>query len=144
MSPATYSSSAPYPWPSVAPRGPGTGLFPELECAKECERTKSTGHFGTCCSRASYLKARIASYNNALCFTSLAAHFDQARLGGHSRTPLFCVHGSSTRPRPPTLDLGLDGADSRIQRSTLTKLEFMLRTDNRFVREFASVKARAG
>ncbi|SGZ32290.1 BQ5605_C040g11847 [Microbotryum silenes-dioicae] len=40
--------------------------------------------------------------------------------------------------------LGPDGADSRIQRSTLTKLESMLRTKNHFVREFASAKARAG
>ncbi|SDA01265.1 BZ3500_MvSof-1268-A1-R1_Chr10-1g02547 [Microbotryum saponariae] len=46
--------------------------------------TKSNGHFGTCCSRASYLKARIAnarSYNNALFFTSLAAHFDRTQVG---------------------------------------------------------------
>ncbi|SGZ24137.1 BQ5605_C023g09709 [Microbotryum silenes-dioicae] len=40
--------------------------------------------------------------------------------------------------------LGPDGADSRMQRSTLTKLESILRTGNRFVREFASAKARAG
>ncbi|SDA02961.1 BZ3500_MvSof-1268-A1-R1_Chr11-1g03237 [Microbotryum saponariae] len=53
-------------------------------------------------------------------------------------------HGSSTRPRRPTLDLGLDGADSRIQRSTLTNLESMLRTGNRFGRELAPAKARAG
>ncbi|SGZ30505.1 BQ5605_C048g12387 [Microbotryum silenes-dioicae] len=39
--------------------------------------------------------------------------------------------------------LGPDGADSRMQRSTLTKLESILRTGNRFVREFASAKARA-
>ncbi|SGZ04882.1 BQ5605_C032g11095 [Microbotryum silenes-dioicae] len=36
-----------------------------------------------------------------------------------------------------------DGADSHMQRSTLTKLESMLRTGNRFMREFASAKARA-
>ncbi|SGZ24367.1 BQ5605_C023g09719 [Microbotryum silenes-dioicae] len=40
--------------------------------------------------------------------------------------------------------LGPDGADSRMQRSTLTKLESILRTGNRFVREFASAKACAG
>ncbi|SGY11722.1 BQ5605_C011g06249 [Microbotryum silenes-dioicae] len=37
-----------------------------------------------------------------------------------------------------------DGADSHMQRSTLTKLESMLRTKNHFVREFASAKPRAG
>ncbi|SGY66400.1 BQ5605_C004g02670 [Microbotryum silenes-dioicae] len=40
--------------------------------------------------------------------------------------------------------LGPDGADSRIQRSTLTKLDSTLRTGNRFVRGFALVNARAG
>ncbi|SGY62500.1 BQ5605_C007g04700 [Microbotryum silenes-dioicae] len=40
--------------------------------------------------------------------------------------------------------LGPDSADSRMQRSTLTKLESILRTGNRFVREFASAKPRAG
>ncbi|SGY11917.1 BQ5605_C011g06319 [Microbotryum silenes-dioicae] len=40
--------------------------------------------------------------------------------------------------------LGPDGADSRIQRSTLTKLDSTLRTGNRLVRELASAKARAG
>ncbi|SGZ29688.1 BQ5605_C050g12477 [Microbotryum silenes-dioicae] len=39
---------------------------------------------------------------------------------------------------------GPDSAKTRIQRSTLTKLESMLRTGNRFMREFASAKARAG
>ncbi|SGY70143.1 BQ5605_C004g03110 [Microbotryum silenes-dioicae] len=39
---------------------------------------------------------------------------------------------------------GPDSAETRIQRSTQTKLKSMLRTGNRFVREFASVKARAG
>ncbi|SGZ32121.1 BQ5605_C043g12082 [Microbotryum silenes-dioicae] len=39
--------------------------------------------------------------------------------------------------------LGPDGADSRIQISTLTKLNSTLRTGNFFVREFASAKARA-
>ncbi|SGZ18309.1 BQ5605_C020g09177 [Microbotryum silenes-dioicae] len=39
---------------------------------------------------------------------------------------------------------GPDSAKTRIQRSTLTKLESMLRTKNHFVREFASAKARAG
>ncbi|SGZ06923.1 BQ5605_C031g10980 [Microbotryum silenes-dioicae] len=40
--------------------------------------------------------------------------------------------------------LGPDGADSRIQRSTLTKLYSKLRTGNCFVRKFASAKVRAG
>ncbi|SGY19533.1 BQ5605_C014g07674 [Microbotryum silenes-dioicae] len=39
---------------------------------------------------------------------------------------------------------GPDSAETRIQSSTLTKLESMLRTGNRFVREFASAKPRAG
>ncbi|SGY73423.1 BQ5605_C005g03292 [Microbotryum silenes-dioicae] len=39
---------------------------------------------------------------------------------------------------------GPDSTETRIQSSTLTKLESMLRTGNRFVREFASAKARAG
>ncbi|SGZ22760.1 BQ5605_C022g09538 [Microbotryum silenes-dioicae] len=71
----------------------------------EYERSKSTGHYSTCCSQGkvqlpplsgpipsidSHLKGRIPtfrenarSYNNlnALSFTSLAAHFDQTRLG---------------------------------------------------------------
>ncbi|SDA02813.1 BZ3500_MvSof-1268-A1-R1_Chr11-1g03170 [Microbotryum saponariae] len=123
----------------------------------KCERTKSTEHFSTCCSqgkvqlpplpspmpKAEASRENARSYNNALSFTSLAAHFDQTRLCTLG-PPVLRVHGSSTRPRPPTLDLGPGGADSRIQRSTLTKLEPMLRGGNRFVREFASAKARAG
>ncbi|SCZ96678.1 BZ3500_MvSof-1268-A1-R1_Chr4-4g07544 [Microbotryum saponariae] len=109
----------------------------------ECERTKSTGQFSTCCSQGKLLEGsdsgipafreNARSYNNALSFTSLAAHFDQIRLGTLgppcSRTWLIDpVEATDTR-------LGPDGADSRIQRSTLTKLDSMLGTGHRFVRE---------
>ncbi|SCZ99010.1 BZ3500_MvSof-1268-A1-R1_Chr7-1g09352 [Microbotryum saponariae] len=111
----------------------------------ECERSKSTGHFSTCCSQGKNGR----SYNNALSFTSLAAHWDQTQVGTLG-SPVFRVFvrlyhrldaliPAATDPR-----LGRDGADSRIQRSTLTKFESILRTGNRFVREFASAKARAG
>ncbi|SGY12494.1 BQ5605_C011g06523 [Microbotryum silenes-dioicae] len=71
----------------------------------EYKRSKSTGHYSTCCSQGkvqlpplsgpipsidSCLKGRIPnarSYNNALSFTSLAALWDQTRLGSNSRTP---------------------------------------------------------
>ncbi|SGZ31117.1 BQ5605_C047g12308 [Microbotryum silenes-dioicae] len=106
------------------------------------------------------------SYNNALSFTSLAAHWDQTQVGTLG-PPVFHVFGrlyhrlgalipavnqcpafaqtwlinpaeaTDTRLEP-------DGADSHMQRSTLTKLESMLRTKNHFVREFASAKPRAG
>ncbi|SCZ89484.1 BZ3500_MvSof-1268-A1-R1_Chr9g10425 [Microbotryum saponariae] len=118
--------------------------------ARHWECKGRTGHFSTCCLQGkvqlpplsgpipsinSYLKARIAnarSYNNALSFTSLAAHFDQIRLGTLgppcSRTWLIDpVEATDTR-------LGPNGPDRRIQRSTLTKLESKLRTNNRFVR----------
>ncbi|SGY17655.1 BQ5605_C015g07850 [Microbotryum silenes-dioicae] len=52
--------------------------------------------------------------------------------------------GLSRRAEATDTRLGPDGADSRVQRSTLTKLESILRTGNRFVREFASAKAHAG
>ncbi|SCZ97764.1 BZ3500_MvSof-1268-A1-R1_Chr7-3g09565 [Microbotryum saponariae] len=118
--------------------------------ARHWECKGRTGHFSTCCLQGkvqlpplsgsipsinSYLKARIAnarSYNNALSFTSLAAHFDQIRLGTLgppcSRTWLIDpVEATDTR-------LGPNSPDRRIQRSTLTKLESKLRTNNRFVR----------
>ncbi|SGY39394.1 BQ5605_C003g02209 [Microbotryum silenes-dioicae] len=60
----------------------------------ECERSKSTRHFSACCSQGKYRQLRegsdsgqllqakafrenARSYNNALSFTSLAAHWDQ-------------------------------------------------------------------
>ncbi|SDA03073.1 BZ3500_MvSof-1268-A1-R1_Chr11-1g03292 [Microbotryum saponariae] len=144
----------------------------------ECERSKSTGHFSTCCSQgkmrlppppqpnpeyrnllegsnsgqlhqAKAFRENGRSYNNALSFTSLAAHWDQTQVGTLG-SPVFRVFvrlyhrldaliPAATDPR-----LGRDGADSRIQRSTLTKFESILRTGNRFVREFASAKARVG
>ncbi|SDA02495.1 BZ3501_MvSof-1269-A2-R1_Chr12-3g03639 [Microbotryum saponariae] len=127
--------------------------------ARHWECKGRTGHFSTCCLQGkvqlpplsgpipsinSYLKARIAnarSYNNALSFTSLAAHFDQIRLGTLgppcSRTWLIDpVEATDTR-------LGPNSPDRRIQRSTLTKLESKLRTNNRFVRLFALTKVRA-
>ncbi|SGZ14647.1 BQ5605_C029g10608 [Microbotryum silenes-dioicae] len=117
----------------------------------------------------SYLKVRIAnarSYNNALSFTSLAALWDQTQVGTLG-PPVFRVFGRlyhrlaalipTVNQRPAFAQtwlidpaeatdtrLGPDGADSRMQRSTLTKLESILRTGNRFVREFASAKAHAG
>ncbi|SCZ96944.1 BZ3500_MvSof-1268-A1-R1_Chr4-2g06879 [Microbotryum saponariae] len=72
----------------------------------ECERTKLTGHFSTCCSQGKVqlppslrpnpnfqqllegsdsgipaFRENARSYNNALSFTSLATHFDQTRPG---------------------------------------------------------------
>ncbi|SCZ94290.1 BZ3500_MvSof-1268-A1-R1_Chr12-2g03802 [Microbotryum saponariae] len=140
---------------------------------RECERTKSTGHFSTCCSQGKVqlppslrpnpdfqqllegsdsgipaFRENARSYNNALSFTSLAAHFDQTRPGTQGPR-MFCVfafaHIWLIDPAEATdTRLGPDGADSRIQRSTLTKLDSMLGTGHRFVREFASAKARAG
>ncbi|SGY62061.1 BQ5605_C007g04648 [Microbotryum silenes-dioicae] len=107
------------------------------------------------------------SYNNALSFTSLAALWDQTQVGTLG-PPVFRVFGRlyhrlgalipAVNQRPAfaqtwlidpaeatdTRLQGPDSAETRIQRSTLTKLESMLRTGNRFVREFASAKARAG
>ncbi|KDE02484.1 hypothetical protein MVLG_06964 [Microbotryum lychnidis-dioicae p1A1 Lamole] len=54
------------------------------------------------------------------------------------------LHPLLERRVPTDTQLGPDGADSRIRRSTLAKLDSTLRTGNRFVREFASAKARAG
>ncbi|SCZ99555.1 BZ3500_MvSof-1268-A1-R1_Chr3-1g06094 [Microbotryum saponariae] len=127
--------------------------------------SKSSGHVSTCGSQGKvrlpplpspipsieiYLKARIAnarSYNNALSFTSLAAHIDQTRLGTLG-PPVFRVFGRlyyrlgpAVNQRPATAQtrliepaeatdtrLGPDGADTRRQRSTLIKLESMLHT----------------
>ncbi|SGY26743.1 BQ5605_C018g08768 [Microbotryum silenes-dioicae] len=101
----------------------------------ECERSKSTRHFSACCSQGKLLEGsdnakasrqNARSYNNALSFTSLAAHcWDQTQVDTIG-PPVFRVF------------------ETHIQRSTLTKLQSMLRTGNCFVREFASAKARAG
>ncbi|SCZ99301.1 BZ3500_MvSof-1268-A1-R1_Chr3-1g05934 [Microbotryum saponariae] len=130
----------------------------------ECERTKSAGHFSTCCSQGKVqlppslrpnpnfqqllegsdsgipaFRENARWYNNALSFTSLATHFDQTRPGTQGPR-MFCVfafaHIWLIDPAEATdTRLGPDGADSRIQRSTLTKLESILRTKNHFVRE---------
>ncbi|SGY33978.1 BQ5605_C002g01575 [Microbotryum silenes-dioicae] len=64
-------------------------------------------------SDAKAFRENARSYNNALSFTSLAAHWDQTQVGTLG-PPVF------RKPRPT------------LQRSTLTKLESKLRTDNRF------------
>ncbi|SGY53590.1 BQ5605_C006g03778 [Microbotryum silenes-dioicae] len=116
-------------------------------------------------SEAVAFRENARSYNNALSFTSLAALWDQTQVGTLG-PPVFRVFGrlyhrlgalipavnqcpafaqtwlinpaeaTDTRLEP-------NGADSHMQRSTLTKLESMLRTKNHFVREFASAKPRA-
>ncbi|SGZ32118.1 BQ5605_C043g12081 [Microbotryum silenes-dioicae] len=117
-------------------------------------------------SEAVAFRENARSYNNALSFTSLAALWDQTQVGTLG-PPVFRVFGRlyhrlgalipAVTQRPTFAQtwlidpaeatdtrLGPDSADSRMQRSTLTKLESILRTGNRFVREFASAKARAG
>ncbi|SCZ93879.1 BZ3500_MvSof-1268-A1-R1_Chr6-3g08946 [Microbotryum saponariae] len=99
---------------------------------------------------AKAFRENAQSYNNALSFTSLAAHVDQTRLGTLG-PPLFRVFGRlyhrlgalipAVNQRPACAQtwlidpaeatdtrLGPNGADSRTQRSTLAKLESMLRT----------------
>ncbi|SGY12272.1 BQ5605_C011g06450 [Microbotryum silenes-dioicae] len=172
--------------------GPQTAVCTHCKARHwECERSKSTRHFGACCSQgkvrlppppqpnleyrqllqgsdseAKAFRKNARSYNNALSFTSLAALWDQTQVGTLG-PPVFRVFGrlyhrlgalipavnqcpafaqtwlinpaeaTDTRLEP-------DGADSHMQRTTLTKLESMLRTKNHFVREFASAKPRAG
>ncbi|SGY48229.1 BQ5605_C001g00631 [Microbotryum silenes-dioicae] len=91
-------------------------------------------------SDAKAFRENARSYNNALSFTSLAAHWDQTQVGtlGPPTWLIDPAEATDTRLQGP------DSAETRIQRSTLTKLESMLRTGNRLVREFASAKARAG
>ncbi|SGY11902.1 BQ5605_C011g06313 [Microbotryum silenes-dioicae] len=142
--------------------GPQTAVCTHCKAQHwECERSKSTGHFGTCCSQgkvqlprppqpnleyrqllegsdgeAKAFRNNAQSYNNALSFTSLAAHWDQTQVGTLG-PPVFRVfghrHSTWTRRRRQSH-----------ARSTLTKLESILRTGNRFVREFTSAKACAG
>ncbi|SGY38941.1 BQ5605_C003g02106 [Microbotryum silenes-dioicae] len=117
-------------------------------------------------SEAKAFRENARSYNNAFSFTSLAAHWDQTQVGTLG-PPVFRVFSRlyhrlgalipTVTQRPAFAQtwlidpaeatdtrLGPDGADSRMQRSTLTKVESILRTGNRFVREFASAKAHAG
>ncbi|SGY57090.1 BQ5605_C006g04220 [Microbotryum silenes-dioicae] len=117
-------------------------------------------------SEAVAFRENARSYNNALSFTSLAALWDQTQVGTLG-PPVFRVFGRlyhrlgalipAVTQRPTFAQtwlidpaeatdtrLGPDSADSHMQRSTLTKLESMLRTKNHFVREFASAKPRAG
>ncbi|SGY95639.1 BQ5605_C036g11507 [Microbotryum silenes-dioicae] len=156
--------------------GPQTAVCTHCKARHwECERSKSTRHFGACCSQgkvrlppppqpnleyrqllegsdsdAKAFRENARSYNNALSFTSLAAHcWDQTqvdtlgppvfRVFAFAQTSLIDpAEAANTRLQGP------DSAETRIQRSTLTKLESMLRTGNCFVREFASAKGRAG
>ncbi|SGY33431.1 BQ5605_C002g01495 [Microbotryum silenes-dioicae] len=169
-------------------------LLRKGECAGLESRSNpsSPTHFSACCSQgkvrlppppqpnleyrqllqgsdsdAKAFRENARSYNNALSFTSLAAHWDQTQVGTLG-PPVFRVFGRlyhrlgalipAVNQRPAfaqtwLIDLaeatdtrlqGPDSTETRIQRSTLTKLESMLRTGNRFVREFASAKPRAG
>ncbi|SGY30980.1 BQ5605_C002g01198 [Microbotryum silenes-dioicae] len=137
-------------------------LPPPLRHNPECRQLREGSD-----SDAKAFRENARSYNNALSFTSLAAHWDQTQVGTLG-PPVFRVFGRlyhrlgalipAVNQRPAfaqtwlidpaeatdTRLQGPDSAETRIQRSTLTKLESMLRTGNRFVREFASAKARAG
>ncbi|SGY38101.1 BQ5605_C003g01957 [Microbotryum silenes-dioicae] len=173
--------------------GPQTAVCTHCKARHwECERSKSTRHFSACCSQgkvrlppppqpnleyrqllqgsdsdAKAFRENARSYNNALSFTSLAAHWDQTQVGTLG-PPVFRVFGRlyhrlgalipavnqcpafaqtwliNPAEATDTRLQGPDSAKTRIQRSTLTKLESMLRTGKRFVRESASAKARAG
>ncbi|SCV69694.1 BQ2448_1088 [Microbotryum intermedium] len=97
------------------------------------------------------------SYNNALSFTSLSAHFDQTQLQTPG-PPVFRVFGRLYHRLPALIpfvtrrpafaptwlidpaettdarlaaQLGSDGTEGPMQRSILSKLEAMLRTGNR-------------
>ncbi|SCZ98940.1 BZ3500_MvSof-1268-A1-R1_Chr3-1g05722 [Microbotryum saponariae] len=135
----------------------------------ECERSKSIGHSNTgyrqllqgSDSEAKAFREIARSYN-ALFFILLAAHFDRTRLGTLG-PPVFRVFGRlyhrlgalipAVKQRPAfgqtrlidpaeatSTRLGPDGADSRVQSSTLIKLESVMRAGNRSVRKFASAK----
>ncbi|SGY12880.1 BQ5605_C011g06639 [Microbotryum silenes-dioicae] len=93
--------------------------------ARHWECKGRTGHFSMCCLQGkvqlSPLSGPIPSINSYL----------KARIAICLIDP---AEATDTR-------LGLDGADSRIQRSTLNKLESMLRTKNHFVREGSCASA---
>ncbi|SCZ95336.1 BZ3500_MvSof-1268-A1-R1_Chr11-2g03441 [Microbotryum saponariae] len=119
----------------------------------ECERTKSTGHFSTCCSQGKVqlppslrpnpdfqqllegsdsgipaFRENARSYNNALYFVAFT--IDSGTLGALipavNQRPTFAKTWLICPAEATDTQLGPDGADSRIQRSTLTKLDSML------------------
>ncbi|SCZ95289.1 BZ3500_MvSof-1268-A1-R1_Chr11-2g03408 [Microbotryum saponariae] len=125
----------------------------------ECERTKSTGHFSTCCSQGKVqlppslrpnpdfqqllegsdsgipaFRENARSYNNALYFVAFT--IDSGTLGALitavNQRPTFAKTWLICPAEATDTQLGPDGADSRIQRSTLTKLDSMLGTGHRF------------
>ncbi|SGZ23049.1 BQ5605_C022g09580 [Microbotryum silenes-dioicae] len=103
--------------------GPQTAVCTHCKAQHwECERSKSTGHFSRCCSQgkvqlpnppqpnleyrqlpqgsdseAKAFRDNAQSYNNALCFTSLAAHWDQAQMGTLGPPQLSRLRLSSAR-----------------------------------------------
>ncbi|SCZ99434.1 BZ3500_MvSof-1268-A1-R1_Chr7-2g09532 [Microbotryum saponariae] len=90
--------------------------------------------------RASYLKARIAALKDPACFGYFVAFtIDSGTLGALipavNQGPTFAKTWLICPAEATDTQLGPDGADSRIQRSTLTKLDSMLGTGHRFVRE---------
>ncbi|SGY20062.1 BQ5605_C017g08452 [Microbotryum silenes-dioicae] len=91
----------------------------------ECERSKSTGHYSTCCSQGKVqlppLSGPIPSIDSCL--------------KGRIPRPTFAKTWLICPAEAADTQLGPDGADSRIQRSTLTKLNSTLRTGNRFLAE---------
>ncbi|SGY12496.1 BQ5605_C011g06524 [Microbotryum silenes-dioicae] len=132
--------------------------------ARHWECKGRTGHFSTCCLQGkvqlpplsgpipsidSYLKGRIPTRPGTqgprmFCFFGCFYHRLAALIPTVNQRPALAQIWLIDPTEATDTRLGLDGADSRIQRSTLTKLESMLRTKNHFVREFASAKARAG
>ncbi|SGY19812.1 BQ5605_C017g08326 [Microbotryum silenes-dioicae] len=97
-------------------------------------------------SEAKAFRENARSYNNAVPFTSLAAHWDQTQVGTLG-PPVFRVLCSNMADRPGRGHRHSTWTRRRRQSHAtiyFDKLESILRTGNRFVREFASAKARAG
>ncbi|KDE02772.1 hypothetical protein MVLG_06694 [Microbotryum lychnidis-dioicae p1A1 Lamole] len=147
-------------FPSATTSAPDGRVYPLQDSTLGVQRTNRTLEHVLLAGSSSIPRKRPVAQQRAV------FHFDQTRLGTLG-LPVFRVFGRryhrlgalipAVNQRPAFAQiwlidlaeatdtrLGHDGADSRIQRSTLTKLESMLRTKNHFVREFASAKARAG
>ncbi|SGY72931.1 BQ5605_C005g03234 [Microbotryum silenes-dioicae] len=153
--------------------GPQTAVCTHCKARHwECERSKSTRHFSACCSQGKvrlppppqpnpeYRQLLEGSDSDGCipreCPVSRTPHVSDTSTALPSTRRTLGALNPAVNQRPTfaktwlicpaeTTDtqLGPDGADSRIQRSTLTKLESTLRTGNRLVRELASAKARA-
>ncbi|SGZ26797.1 BQ5605_C025g09960 [Microbotryum silenes-dioicae] len=114
--------------------GPQTAVYTRCKARHwECERMKLTKHLSSCCSQGNLkLKHFVRTFDSIRppVFRVLGRfyHLLSALIPAVHQRPAFAQTWLIEPAEATDTRLGIDGADIRIQRSTVTKLKSILRT----------------